>query len=113
MVISDGEFVAAIVISDVTIRNEEAFQIYRSRAAESMAKFGGRYLARNGAIRVLEGDWHPDIIVVVEFPSIEQAQAWYVSSEYGAALQVRDVALRRNLIIVEGVDKRISREEIR
>src|SRR5215471_19668668 len=78
--------VAAIMISDLIIRNEEAFQTYRTRAAKAIAKFGGKYLARNGEIRVLEGQWQPNTIVVVEFPSLEQAQAWYQSPEYSAAL---------------------------
>ena len=93
---------AAIMISDLIIRNEEAFQTYRTRAAKAIAKFGGKYLARNGEIRVLEGQWQPNTIVVVEFPSLEQAQAWYQSPEYSAALEVRDVALTRNLILVDG-----------
>jgi uncharacterized protein (DUF1330 family) len=52
---------------------------------------------------VLEGDWRPRTIIVVEFPSAEQAQAWYRSPEYASALAVRDEALSRNLILVEGV----------
>jgi uncharacterized protein (DUF1330 family) len=93
---------AAIMISDLTIRNEEAFQTYRNRAAKAISKFGGRYLARNGEVGVLEGQWRPNTVVVVEFPSLEQAQAWYQSPEYAAALEVRDVALTRNLILVDG-----------
>lgn len=93
---------SAIMISDLTIRDHDAFETYRTRAAEAIAKFGGKYLARNGEIRVLEGHWQPKTIVVVEFPSLEQAQAWYKSSEYAAALEVRDVALTRNLIFVDG-----------
>jgi uncharacterized protein (DUF1330 family) len=94
---------SAYIISDASIRDEEAMQIYRARAAASIAQYGGRYLARGGAISVLEGDWRPRTIIVVEFPSAEQAQAWYRSPEYASALAVRDEALSRNLILVEGV----------
>jgi len=62
-----------------------------------------RYLARGGAISPLEGDWTPRTIIIVEFPSAEQAQTWYRSPEYASALEVRDEALSRNLILVEGV----------
>ena len=72
-------------------------------AAASIAQHGGRYLARGGKIEVLEGDWTPRIIVVVEFPDMERARAWYRSPEYALALEVRDKALSRNLILVEGV----------
>jgi uncharacterized protein (DUF1330 family) len=65
--------------------------------------YGGRYLARLGEVQVLEGPWNPNMIVIVEFPNLEQARAWYRSPEYAFALEVRDTALRRNLVLVDGV----------
>jgi len=59
---------AAYLISDVTARNAEAFQTYRTRAAASIEQYGGRYLVRGGPIEALEGDWTPRAIIVVEFP---------------------------------------------
>jgi uncharacterized protein (DUF1330 family) len=94
---------SAYIISDVTIRDSEAMQIYRTRAAASIARYGGRYLARGGAVSLLEGDWTPQTIIVVEFPDVEQARTWYRSPEYASALAMRDEALSRNLILVEGV----------
>jgi uncharacterized protein (DUF1330 family) len=94
---------SAYLISDVSVQDAEAFQLYRNRAAASIALYGGRYLARGGAIAPLEGDWSPRNIIVVEFASIEQAQTWYRSPEYAAALEFRDKALSRNLILVDGV----------
>ena len=93
----------AYVISDVTLRDSEAVEIYRSRAAASIAKHGGRYIVRGGAIEVLEGDWTPRMIVIAEFPDMARARAWYHSPDYAAALEFRDQALRRNLILVDGV----------
>ena len=92
----------AYVISDVTFRNPDAVESYRSRAAASIAHYGGRYVARGGAVEVLEGDWTPERIIIVEFPDMERARAWYRSPEYATALQVRDAALTRNLILVDG-----------
>jgi uncharacterized protein (DUF1330 family) len=92
---------AAYLISDLTVRNTEAFQIYRTRAAAAIEKYGGRYLARGGKIQALEGAWNPQNIVVVEFRSLEQARAWYTSSEYASALEVRDIALERDMILVD------------
>ena len=48
------------------------------------------------------GGWTPEAIVMVEFPTVEQALSWYGSADYAAALNVRDEALRRNLILIEG-----------
>ena len=60
----------AYVISDVEIVERAAMERYRALAESTIAQYGGRYLARGGAIETLEGDWSPQAIVVVEFPSI-------------------------------------------
>ena len=96
---------ATYLISDITVRDRTAFEIYRARAAEAIHTYSGRYLARLGEVQVLEGSWNPNMIVVVEFPSLEQACAWYRSDEYASALEVRDTALSRNLILVDGVNQ--------
>jgi uncharacterized protein (DUF1330 family) len=80
-----------------------SFSKLSDTAAEAIAKYGGRYLIRGGEVQTLEGSWNPKNIVVAEFPSPEQARAWYQSQEYARALEVRDRALRRNLIFVDGV----------
>jgi uncharacterized protein (DUF1330 family) len=95
----------AYLISDVTAKDAKAFEIYRARAAASIAQHGGRYLVRGGPIEPLEGSWTPRTIVVVEFPDIEQAKAWYRSPEYASALAVRDEALSRNLVLVDGISE--------
>ena len=59
---------SAYVISDVTARDADALETYKSRAAASIAQYGGRYLVRGGAVEALEGGWSPRMIVVVEFP---------------------------------------------
>lgn len=94
---------SAYIISDVTIREREAFEAYRTRAAASIAAHGGRYLVRGGDVETMEGNWQPGPLIVVEFPDIEAARRWYRSDEYAAALEVRDAALSRNLILVEGI----------
>jgi uncharacterized protein (DUF1330 family) len=101
---------AAYLISDITVRDRTAFEIYRTRAADAIQNYGGRYLARLGEVQVLEGSWNPNMIVVVEFPNLEQARAWYRSPEYAFALEVRDTALSRNLILVDGLNQPATSE---
>jgi uncharacterized protein (DUF1330 family) len=101
---------AAYLISDITVRDRTAFEIYRTRAAEAIDTHGGRYLTRLGEVQVLEGSWNPNMIVIVEFPNLEQARAWYRSPEYAFALEVRDTALSRNLILVDGVNQSAAGE---
>jgi uncharacterized protein (DUF1330 family) len=85
------------------VKNAAAFEIYRTRAAASIAQYGGQYLVHGGSIERLEGGWAPRTIIVVEFPDVEWASTWYRSPEYAEALAVRDEALGRNLILVDGI----------
>jgi uncharacterized protein (DUF1330 family) len=93
----------AYVISDLEIRDPVAIETYRSLAAASIARYGGRYIVRGGAVEPLEGGWAPEAIVIIEFPSMDRAREWYRSPEYAEALAVRRTALERRLIFVEGV----------
>ena len=93
----------AYVISDVEPRDADLIAQYRTLAQDSIARYGGRYIVRGGAVEPVEGGWTPRMIVVVEFPSMEQARAWYRSPEYAEALKIRQNALTRRLIFVEGV----------
>jgi uncharacterized protein (DUF1330 family) len=93
----------AYLISDVTLKDRTAFHDYRTRAAASIAQYGGRYLVRVGGIETLEGDWSPRTLIIVEFPDRGRAREWYRSPEYAEALKFRDQALNRNLILVDGI----------
>jgi uncharacterized protein (DUF1330 family) len=95
--------VSAYVISDLEIRDPVLIAEYRTLAQDSIALYGGRYLVRGGAIDAVEGGWNPKMIVIVEFPDMERARAWYHSLEYAEALKVRRHALDRRLIFVDGV----------
>jgi uncharacterized protein (DUF1330 family) len=97
---------SAYVISEVKILDEEGASRYRTLAEQSIARYGGRYLVRAGAVEALEATWPPDrALIVVEFPSMERAREWYASPEYAEALAVRQVALDRRLLIAEGTDR--------
>jgi uncharacterized protein (DUF1330 family) len=93
----------AYVISELEVRDPVAIESYRTLAAKSIAQYGGRYLVRNGAASVAEGGPPVKSIVVVEFPSMERLREWYASPEYAEALEVRQTALDRRLIFVEGM----------
>jgi uncharacterized protein (DUF1330 family) len=94
---------SAYVISDVEIRDQELIKQYRVLAQDSIAKYGGRYLARGGAVEPVEGGWTPKSLIIVEFPDMERARAWYRSPEYGDARKVRRHALHRRLVFVDGL----------
>jgi uncharacterized protein (DUF1330 family) len=92
----------AYVIFDIHVDDPDAYAPYRGPAGEAVAAHGGRYLARGGAAEVLEGEWELDRLVVLEFPSMEQAKAWYHSPEYQEVAPIRHAASRGRAVIVEG-----------
>ena len=98
---------SAYVISEVDVRDPAGFEAYRTIAAKAIAQYGGRYLVRvrGGAASIAEGGPPPNNIIVVEFSSMEKLHEWYASPEYAEALKVRQTALDRRLIFVEGVTR--------
>lgn len=95
---------SAYVISDAVPQDEEAWNAYVRLAPGTIEKYGGRYLARGGPVRTMEGSWSPRTIVLVEFPDRNAVEVWYASPEYAEALKLRGKALSRNLICVDGVE---------
>ena len=94
---------AAYVISEVEMLDETQGRRYRELAAASIARHGGRYLARGAAPVVAEGDWPANCrLVIVEFPTMERLQRWYTSADYAEAMAVRQTALDRRLLFVDG-----------
>jgi len=93
----------AYAVIDVHATDEERAARYRERSGPSVEKHGGRFLARGGALDVLEGDWNPGRLVVIEFPSTDAARAWYESDDYMEARAIREGAGTWNMVVVEGV----------
>ena len=80
---------------------------YRPTTAALIEKHGGRYLVSGGSLEQVEGDDPlPDAMVVLEFPSLEKARAWYQDPEYGPMIELRRRHSEIDLIIVEGMEPR-------
>ncbi|HVD00876.1 MAG TPA: DUF1330 domain-containing protein [Candidatus Dormibacteraeota bacterium] len=94
---------AAYVIADIDIHDPEGYEDYRTRVPATITAYGGRYLARGGAITPLEGDWEPQRLAVLEFESSEAALAWYRSEEYRPLLAIRQATATSKLVLVEGL----------
>jgi uncharacterized protein (DUF1330 family) len=95
---------AAYIVVDSKIVNPEQQELYRQLAGPIVLKHGGEYLARGGKLSVKETKrGTPERLVIVKFPSYEQAENFYNSTEYKAALEVSDKAAERTFSIVEGV----------
>ncbi len=93
---------AAYVIGDIEVTDPAAFQEYRNRLGATIEQYGGRFVIRRGRVNSKEGDWQPHRLLMLEFPSFEQAERWYNSSEYKPLIAIREKAARTHLIIAEG-----------
>lgn len=87
-------------VDDVT--DADKIAEYRTLAQEAMAKHGGKYIARGGSTVFLEGGWEPGRVVIAEFPTLAQAEAFYNSPEYQKAHEVRAGVATFNMLAVEG-----------
>ena len=94
---------AAYIIADLTVTDLPAMEEYRKQVPATLAPYGGRFIVRAGAHQTVEGDWKPNRLVILEFPSMEQAKRWYDSEEYRDPKAMRLRAGRTNLVMVDGV----------
>lgn len=94
---------SAYVVVDIEVTAPEQYETYKLLAPPAIAAYGGRYLTRGGKTITLEGDWQPSRFVILEFESLERAQAWYDSPEYAEARQVRAGAATMQMVATEGL----------
>jgi uncharacterized protein (DUF1330 family) len=93
----------AYVVVNIRIHDPDLYAEYARGAPGSVAAFGGRYLARGGAVEVREGAWSPERLVILEFPDLDAARGWYDSPEYAELRAIRERASEGELVITEGV----------
>jgi uncharacterized protein (DUF1330 family) len=94
---------AAYVIVETDVTDPEAYERYKAAASGAAAAAGGRYLARGGDLEVLEGDWRPPRLVILEFEDLAAARRWYDSEPYREARRLREGAARMRMVAVQGV----------
>ncbi len=93
---------AAYMITEIEITDPVRYEEYRKLVPASLEKYGGKFIARGGQVRTLEGDWEPKRLVVTEWPSVARAMEWYDSEEYREAKEIRHQASTGKMILVEG-----------
>jgi uncharacterized protein (DUF1330 family) len=92
----------AYVVVQIDVRDPERYERYKALAAPSVAAGGGRYIARGGVTETLEGDWSPTRLVILEFPTMQQARDWYGSAQYREAAAVRQGCADVQMVLTEG-----------
>ena len=93
----------AYVIVEVDVSDPERYEQYKAASPAAIAAGGGRFLVRGGELTVLEGDWQPSRLVVVEFEDLAAAERWYESEAYQAAKKLREGAVRMRMVAVQGI----------
>jgi uncharacterized protein (DUF1330 family) len=93
----------AYVIVEVTIHDIKEYEEYKKLTPEAIAAFNGKFIVRGGKTKTLEGDWNPERLVVLEFPTVERADEWWNSELYAKAKTIRQRAAKTKMIIVEGI----------
>ena len=94
---------AAYLIADIEITDPQAYEGYRKDVAATIEAYGGRYLTRGAAVDVLEGDWSPKRLVILEFPTMAKLEAWYDCPEYQPLRELRKRASVSKLIVQQGL----------
>lgn len=92
----------AYLIAEIEVTDPSAYEPYKALTPAAIARYGGRFIVRGGKVETREGDWKPQRLVVVEFPSMDAARKFYDSPEYAPALAIRLRAARSRLVIAEG-----------
>ena len=93
----------AYVIVETDIHDPEQYEHYKAASPGAVAAGGGRFLVRGGELSVLEGDWTPKRLVVLEFEDLDAAKRWYDSPAYQEAIRLREGAANLRMVAVEGV----------
>lgn len=92
---------AYYIASPAEVMDPAGLQEYAANSAPVIESFGGRYLVAGGHARTLSGDWSPERIILLEFPSTERMMEWYDSEEYRPWRELRERSARASIVVTE------------
>jgi uncharacterized protein (DUF1330 family) len=93
----------AYVIVDINVTDPVRYEDYKKLAAPTVEMYGGKYIARGGKTEVLEGDWAPTRLVILQFENMEQAKNWHDSVEYSEPRSLRHETAISKMVVIDGV----------
>jgi uncharacterized protein (DUF1330 family) len=95
----------AYVIIETDVHDAEQYERYKAASPDAVRSGGGSFLVRGGELAVLEGDWNPSRLVILEFPDLQAAKRWYDSPEYQDAKRLREGAANLRMVAVQGLEE--------
>jgi uncharacterized protein (DUF1330 family) len=93
---------SAYLIANVRVTDPGQYEQYKQLATIAIQAHGAEVCVRGGAVEVIEGDWWPERLVVLRFPTLEKARAFYHSAEYTRARRLREGAAVMRMVLVDG-----------
>ena len=93
----------AFVMVEIKIHDQDLYKSYTQLTPPSIAAYQGKFIARGGETTVLEGEWKPERLVLLEFPSVARAKEWWHSEAYSKARKIRQQAASTRMVLVDGV----------
>lgn len=90
------------MLVEIEVTDADIYAEYTRGVPDTVAAYGGRYVVRGGEVIPLSGDWTPQRIVILEFPSYERMWAWNSSEEYRALVPLRMRSARTRAIALDG-----------
>jgi uncharacterized protein (DUF1330 family) len=100
---TERHLMSAYVFVNVEVHDPVVFEEYKTKAPAVIKRHGGEYLVRGGNHIILEGDWKPTRLVLLRFPDITSAQAFYNDPEYQTLKALRQRGSRLDMVAVEGM----------
>lgn len=94
---------SAYVVMRIAIQDPEKLKAYQQVAPAVIKQYGGKILARGGKVLSLEGPEEARRMVMLEFPDLAAAKAFYRSSEYSDAVELRQGAADFEIIALDGI----------
>jgi uncharacterized protein (DUF1330 family) len=100
----EGYMPKVYLIGEIDVHDADTYANYTAQTPDVIAKHGGKFIVRGGETETLEGEAPKGRVVVVEFPSLEAARAFYGSGDYQPLIQIRQSASSGRLFLVEGAE---------
>jgi uncharacterized protein (DUF1330 family) len=94
---------AYCLFDNLVVKDGAKLEEYKTKVIPVVEKYQGKYVVLGGNTQVVEGDWKPVYLVMIEFPNLQLAQGWYYSQEYKELKALRLSATESNGAILEDI----------
>jgi uncharacterized protein (DUF1330 family) len=101
--VAEEKNMGAYLITNVNVKDADAFEAYRAGVPALARKHGGEYLVRGGSVLVLEGEWKPNRLLVLRFPNLAAVSNLFNDPEYQPFKALRQRVTECEIVAVEGI----------